>query len=146
MNKIYPYERKIYYYETDKMGIVHHSNYVRIFEESRMNFLEQADISYAKIEAAGLYVPILSVECNYKKPLTFDEQFAVYPMITKFNGVVLDIDYRIVSRVTGELCITGKSSQCFTDTNLKPVRTKHKYPEIYNALSQYVNYEVTDRQ
>ena len=146
MNKIYPYERKIYYYETDKMGIVHHSNYVRIFEESRMDFLEQADISYVKIESAGLYVPILSVECHYKKPLTFNEQLAVYPMITKFNGVVLDIDYRIVSRVTGELCITGKSSQCFTDTNLKPVRTKHKYPEIYNALSQYVNYEVTDRQ
>lgn len=144
MNKIYPYERKIYYYETDKMGIVHHSNYVRIFEESRMNFLEQADISYTKIESSGLYVPILSVECQYKKPLTFDEPFAVYPMITKFNGVTLDIEYRIVSRATGEICITGKSSQCFTDTNLKPVRTKHRYPEIYKALAEYVNYEIKD--
>ncbi len=144
MNKIYPYERKIYYYETDKMGIVHHSNYIRIFEESRMNFLEQADMSYARIESAGLYVPILSVECQYKRPLVFDEPFAVYPKITEFNGVKLDIGYRIVSRRTGEVCITGKSSQCFTDMNLKPVRTRNKYPEIYSVLSGYVNYEIQD--
>ncbi|MDE6665126.1 MAG: acyl-CoA thioesterase, partial [Ruminococcus sp.] len=85
MNKIYPYKRKIYYYETDNMGIVHHSNYIRIFEEARMNFLEQAGLPYEKIEETGLYVPILSVECHYKKPLTFDEPFAVYPVITKFN-------------------------------------------------------------
>ncbi len=144
MNKIYPYERKIYYYETDKTGIVHHSGYVRISEESRMNFLEQADISYAETESSGLYVPILPVECHYKKPLTSDELFAVYPMITKFNGVTPDIEYRIVSRITGEICITGKSPQCFTDTNLKPVRTRHKYPEIYKAPAEYVNYGIQD--
>jgi len=39
MKKIYPYERKAYYYETDKMGIMHHSNYIRILEESRVSFL-----------------------------------------------------------------------------------------------------------
>ncbi len=109
-----------------------------------MNFLEQADMSYARIESAGLYVPILSVECQYKRPLVFDEPFAVYPKITEFNGVKLDIGYRIVSRRTGEVCITGKSSQCFTDMNLKPVRTRNKYPEIYSVLSGYVNYEIQD--
>lgn len=144
MNKIYPYERKIYYYETDKMGIVHHSNYIRIFEEARMDFLEQAGMPYEKIESAGLYVPILSVECSYRKPLVFNETFAVYPEITRFNGVKLDIEYRVISRKTGELCITGKSSQGFTDTALKPVRTKIKFPEIYNTIAEYVGYKVTD--
>lgn len=144
MNKIYPYERRVYYYETDKMGIVHHSNYVRIFEESRMNFLEQVGMPYEKIESAGLYVPILSVECSYRKPLTFNEVFAVYPEITKFNGVKLDMKYRIISRRTGEVCILGKSSQGFTDKNLKPIRTKLKYPEIYEAIFRYVGYKITD--
>ncbi|MCM1507154.1 MAG: acyl-CoA thioesterase [Ruminococcus flavefaciens] len=144
MNRIYPYERKVYYYETDKMGIVHHSNYIRIFEESRMHFLQQAGMPYEKIEEAGLLVPILSVKCFYRKPLTFDEPFAVYPEITKFNGVMLNIDYKIFSRKTGELCITGNSSQGFTDRNLKPIRTKLKYPEIYNAIATYLNYKITD--
>lgn len=144
MNKIYPYERKIYYYETDKMNIVHHSNYIRIFEEARIDFLEQAEISYARMESAGLMIPILSVDCHYKKPLVFGEPFAVYPEITRFNGVMLDISYQIISRQTGELCVTGSSSQCFTDMNLKPIRIKRKYPEIYEVLSEYVGYKVTD--
>lgn len=144
MNKIYPYERRVYYYETDKMGVVHHSNYIRIFEEARMNFLEQVGMSYEKIESAGLYVPILLVECSYRKPLVFNEPFAVYPEITRFNGVKLDIEYRIISRRTGSLCITGKSSQGFTDTNLRPVRTRLNFPEIYNVLIEYVGYKVTD--
>lgn len=143
MNKIYPYERRVYYYETDKMGIVHHSNYIRIFEEARMNFLEQADMSYEKIESAGLYVPILSVECSYRKPLTFNEVFAVYPEIISFNGVKLEIEYRIISRKTGELCISGKSVQGFTDKSLKPVRTRIHFPEIYNTLAGYIGYKIT---
>ena len=53
MKKIYPYERKVFYYETDKMSIVHHSNYIRIFEESRVWFMEQAGMPFEKIEEQG---------------------------------------------------------------------------------------------
>ena len=144
MKKIYPYERKVYYYETDKMGIVHHSNYVRIFEEARMNFLEQIGMPYSKIESYGLLVPILAVDLNYKKALVFDEPFAVYGMITKFNGVRLDMNYKLVSRKTETVCITGSTSQCFTDGNLKPLRIKNKYPELYNTIIGYLNYEIKD--
>lgn len=144
MKKIYPYRRKIYYYETDKMGIVHHSNYVRILEEARIDFLAQAEMSFEKIESMGLMMPILSVECHYKRPLTFGTAFAVYPKITKFNGAVMDIEYKVINLDSGELSLTGKSSQCFTDMNLKPIRTRQKYPEIYSVLSEYNGYEVTD--
>ena len=50
MNEIYPYERKVFYYETDKMAIVHHSNYVRWMEEARVFFLEQVGAPFEKIE------------------------------------------------------------------------------------------------
>ena len=126
------------------MGIVHHSNYVRIFEEARMNFLEQIGMPYSKIESYGLLVPILSVDLNYKKALVFDEPFAVYGMITKFNGVRLDMNYKLVSRKTETVCITGSTSQCFTDGNLKPLRIKNKYPELYNTIIGYLNYEIKD--
>lgn len=79
MNKITPYERDVYYYETDKMGIVHHSNYIRIFEETRIDFLKKAGMPFENIEASGLMMPVLSVECRYKAPLRFGDRFAVYP-------------------------------------------------------------------
>ena len=48
------YGRKIQYYETDRMGIVHHSNYIRWMEEARIDALAQIGIPYDKIEAAGI--------------------------------------------------------------------------------------------
>ena len=99
---------------------------------------------FEEIEAAGVLMPVLSVECSYKRPLTFDEPFAVYPKITKFNGTTLHLSYRIVSRKTGELCAEGSSSHCFTDTDMKPLRTKNRYPDIYKIFADYLNYEIEE--
>ena len=137
MKAIRPYERKVYYYETDKMSIMHHSNYIRIFEETRVHYLAEAGMPFEEIEARGILMPVLSVECSYKRPLVFDEPFAVYIRIDKFNGASLYASYRIVSRKTGELCAEGRSSHCFTDTELRPLRTKNRYPDIYSIFAQY---------
>ena len=144
MNEIHPYERKVYYYETDKMSVMHHSNYIRIFEEARVSYLQQAGMPFEDIEAKGLMMPVLSVECRYKRPLVFDEPFAVYAKIVKFNGATLHMEYRIISRKSGELCAEGTSSHCFTDMDMKPVRTKHSYPEVYQIFADYLGYEITD--
>ena len=47
------YDHKVQYYETDGMGIVHHSNYIRWFEEARVDLLEQLGFGYDRIEEAG---------------------------------------------------------------------------------------------
>lgn len=142
MNKITPYERDVYYYETDKMGIVHHSNYIRIFEETRIDFLKKAGMPFENIEASGLMMPVLSVECRYKAPLRFGDRFVVYPKITKFNGTTLELDYRIVKCSDGSLCSEGHSSHCFTDSELKPIRTKKNHPDIYKVFHDYVDVEI----
>lgn len=126
------------------MSIMHHSNYIRIFEETRVSFLEQAGMPFETIEARGILMPVLSVSCRYKRPLRFDEPFAVYPKITKFNGTVLELEYRIVSRLNGDLCAEGTSSHCFTDLNMKPLRTRSNYPDIYQIFSDYNGYEIKD--
>ena len=50
---IRPYERRVQYYETDKMGIVHHSNYIRWFEEARTALMEEGGFGYDRMEALG---------------------------------------------------------------------------------------------
>ena len=64
---IRPYERSVYYYETDRMGIVHHSNYIRWFEEARVDFLNQIGYPCSQIEEEGIMMPVLSVSSTYKK-------------------------------------------------------------------------------
>ena len=58
-----PYLHKTQYYETDQMGVVHHSNYIRWFEEARTDLLERAGLGYNKMEKLGIAVPVLSASC-----------------------------------------------------------------------------------
>ncbi len=55
------YERKINYYETDRMGVTHHSNYIRYFEEARVYFMDEMGMSYKWFEETGIIMPVLSV-------------------------------------------------------------------------------------
>ena len=60
------YIHKVQYYETDKMGLTHHSNYIRWMEEARVAWLEELGFGFDKLEEMGITSPILSVNCKYK--------------------------------------------------------------------------------
>ncbi len=62
------------YYETDQMAVIHHSNYIRRFEESRIDFLEQIGLGYDKLEAGGILIPVLGVSCEYKSSVNFNDK------------------------------------------------------------------------
>lgn len=133
---IAPFERKVNYYETDRMGIVHHSNYIRFFEESRNYYMEENGLPYEKIEEAGILIPVLSVEAEYKKPFRFGETMVITEWMTAFSQVKFEIAYEISNKETGEVHITGRSRHCFVDEQLKPIRLKKDYPEIYQVFEQ----------
>lgn len=86
-NNIFPYNRKANYYETDMMGVVHHSNYIRWFEEARIDLMEQAGFPYQAMEDIGVIIPVISVECQYKHFVTFDEEVTIIAKIAAFNGI-----------------------------------------------------------
>ncbi|MDE6520799.1 MAG: acyl-CoA thioesterase [Ruminococcus sp.] len=134
----HPYERAVYYYETDKMGIMHHSNYLRIFEEARVDFLNQAGMPFEEIESRGIAMPVLSASCSYKTPLKFNDVFSVYFIIEKFNGVSMSVLYKVYNKKTGELCAEGTSSHCFTNSELKPIRIKKLHHDIYQIFDDYM--------
>ena len=59
------YTHKVQYYETDQMGIVHHSNYIRWFEEARTDFMEQLGMGYAEMEKQGVVGMVLGLAYYY---------------------------------------------------------------------------------
>ncbi|MDE6566129.1 MAG: acyl-CoA thioesterase [Lachnospiraceae bacterium] len=132
------YHRQVNYYETDQMGIVHHSNYIRYFEEARMDMMDQLGMGYAGIEQAGLLIPVLFVDCQYLQPLRYGDQFVISTRMTKFDGIKMEIAYEIHKENGKLLCTTGHSGHCFLDKEMKPVRMKRYYPEIYTKLKEMV--------
>lgn len=71
------YTHKVQYYETDKMQITHHSNYIRIMEEARIDFLSQIGWGYDKMENEGIISPVVSVTCDYKRSTSFPDMIHV---------------------------------------------------------------------
>lgn len=131
------YERKVCYYETDQMGIVHHSNYIRWMEEARLALMETLSLSYAEMEAQGLLIPVLTASCEYRLPFRYGEvfQLRLYPI--QFNGIKLRIGYRIYDR-EGKLHTTGETSHCFVDASMRPLSLKKSHPAIYETLQNWV--------
>jgi len=132
------FERKINYYETDRMGIVHHSNYIRYFEEARCYALEKIGLPYGKIEELGIMIPVLEVEAVYKTPVTFDDVILVDTTFTEVKGARMTVEYTITNKQTGNIVVTGKTMHCFTDSNLKPIILQKKHEDVYNKFMKCI--------
>lgn len=132
----FKYERKINYYETDKMGIVHHSNYIRFLEEARSMWLEQLNISMEKLECEGYTIPTLEVNCKYKYHVTSGDVLIIEPYITEYNGVRMTVKYSVIDKKTGNTVIEAYTKHCFTDRNLKPINMKKKNINIHNIFEK----------
>lgn len=144
MDKIKLYEHRVSYYETDQMGIVHHSNYIRWFEDARVDFLEKVGFSYKKMEDMGVMIVVLGTSCEYKNPARFGDRIVVIPKITEFNGFKMTVSYRVINKDVGSLLAVGETKHCFTDLSLKPVRTKKDYPEIYKIFYDYIDVNIDE--
>ncbi|MCM1179892.1 MAG: acyl-CoA thioesterase [Clostridium sp.] len=142
MEQYQVFRRRINYYETDKMQVVHHSNYIRYLEECRMDFMRQMHLDYEKMESCGIMIPVLSVECNYKVPVRFGETICIVPKIEKFHGVKFEVSYRIYSEDFSVLHNEAASSHCFVDFDFKPVWLKRDYKEIYEKMQELVGVEL----
>ena len=127
------YTHKVQYYETDKMGITHHSNYIRWMEEARVDFLEKLGFGFDKLEANGIASPVLSVECSYKKPSVFAEEIFIDVSVREFKGLKLTIAY-LMKNAGGDIVCEASSVHCFMNTAGKPVRLEKDFPDFYNAL------------
>jgi len=135
---MYSYKRKINYYETDKMGIVHHSNYIRFFEEARCALLEEAGLPYDLMEEKGILSPVLGVSCKYKQHVTFGDTIEVHTYIKDFSGVKFTVAYEIYNNKTNSLCVIGESNHCFTDSNLKTLNIKKHHIDVFENFMNLI--------
>ena len=124
------FERKINYYETDRMGVVHHSNYIRYMEEARCKWMENMEIPFSLLEENGITIPVLGVNCTYKYHVTFDDTIIIKPFMKEYTGVRMTVGYDIKDKKTGKTVVVGETKHCFTDKNLKPINLKKYNPEF----------------
>ena len=134
-----PYVRHVHYYETDQMAIVHHSNYIRWFEEARLDYLNQLGLNYNAMEAQGIIIPVTDVSCKYLISARYDDILEIIPIPTHYTGVRLAFRYEVRNQSTGALCATGTSTHCFLDTQRRPISLKRNAPQLHQQFTELVS-------
>ena len=121
---------RVQYYETDKMGITHHANYIHWMEEARVAMLEELGWGYKRMEELGLSSPVIGVECTYKATTTFWDEVEVETSIREYRGVHLVVGYTMRRVEDGRVVLEGTSRHCFMDREGKFARLRRDYPEL----------------
>lgn len=137
------YRRRVKYYETDRMGVVHHSNYLRILEDARMDWLNDNLMNYCEMEHMGIIIPAASASGKFISFLYYDSPFTVEVKLIKFSGITMTFSYNVFNESNQKLCYCGTSSHFFASENsekeYKPMLSfRKKFPELYAKLISLV--------
>ena len=136
------YSRRVKYYETDRMGVVHHSNYLRLLEDARMEWVDANVIRYSELEKMGVIIPFIESYGKFLSFLRFDDPFTVVIKLVAHSGVRFTFSYEVYNDETGALCYKGTTSHYYAaDGEYRPISMKRTHPEIYAKMEALVEPE-----
>ena len=132
-------EHLVQYYETDQMGVTHHSNYVRWYEEARTKLFEDIGLGYKGMEEMGIISPVVGLTAKYKTMAKYCDTVVIRAEITRYTGVRFDIKSTIFDKETGQVRYTGTSEHCFINREGKVISMQRTNPEAHAKLDALVN-------
>lgn len=119
------------YGETDQMGIVHHSNYLRYFEVARLEWLSFLGVSYNAMEQEGVIMPVIEVNLSYKTPALFEDKLIVEVRLNEAPKVKMKFSYSIRNQKDQIVCL-GETTLAFLNSKTrKPVRCPEKFKILF---------------
>ena len=133
-----PYLHHVQYYETDRMGITHHSNYIRWMEEARIDLMNQMGYPYRRFEEMGYLSPVLHAECEYKKSVKFDDEVKIVVSLQEFGRLKFTLKYEIYNMSQGGvLSAVGSTRHCFLNSKTGlPVLMDKEMKEFYDIMEK----------
>lgn len=110
-------EIKVRFSEIDAMTIVWHGSYVKYFEDGREDFGEKYELGYMDIYSQGYMTPLVKLEMNYKKSLSYNDIAVVKTIFTDNPAAKIIFKYEIRKKTSNELIATAESIQVFVNKN-----------------------------
>ncbi|WP_413670644.1 acyl-CoA thioesterase [Mucilaginibacter sp. Mucisp86] len=106
-------EIEVKFSDVDMLGVVWHGNYIRYFEDGREAFGKQYGLGYMDVYNAGYVVPIVNVNCDYKRFLRYEDKVIIETTYTPTESAKINFTYRLLNAQTGELIVKGSTVQVF---------------------------------
>jgi len=109
---------RVRYAETDRMGLLHHANYLIYFEQGRTELLRACGLSYKDLEDQGYLLVLTKIEVKYRQPAHYDDLLTLKTMVTRTTSVRIDHRYELYRE--GHLLAEGTSTLACVDRQGRP--------------------------
>jgi acyl-CoA thioester hydrolase len=119
---------RVRYAETDRMGIVYHSNHFIWFEVGRVELMRQLGFNYRDMETADqLFIAVVDARCKYRSPAHYDDELIVRTHLKNVRESVIHFGYELVRVSDGALLAEGETTHIVTNAEMKIVELPQKY-------------------
>lgn len=126
------------YVETDKMNIVHHSNYYVYFEEARTQFIKKSGMSYSEMEERGIMFPLVESNCKYIQGAKYEDELIIKTWVKELTPVKAEFNYSVIRERDQKEIARGGTLHAFVDDNFRIVNLKKKHPDIFEKLQSLI--------
>ena len=134
---------RVHFYNTDEMGVVHHSNYIRWFETGRVEYLRAIGINLNDLMADNILFPITEINAKYHNPAKFDDELEIETTARELTKVKMEFDYKIRRIDDGKILVKGYSQNVFTNAETGKIsRLPDKY---FSKLAEAMKKELEEK-
>ncbi len=128
------YRFHVSYGETDCMGVAYYGEYLHWFERARGQLIRERGLSYAEVEARGLYLPVREAAVRYRRPARYDDALAVRAAVSEWGRASLSFTYEVWGPPGDSVLLaTGATQHACTSPEGKPVPVPDWLREIFGA-------------
>jgi len=122
---------RVRYAETDKMGVVYYANYFVWFEVARADLLRSFGWTYREMEHAGITLPVIDAQCEYRRPARYDDEIEVRTKGRMLSPVRIEFTYEILFREDHSLAASGRTIHAALDLSGKPCRLPDRITQVF---------------
>lgn len=123
---------RVRYAETDKMGVVYHSNYVIWFEVGRVELLRQLGFEYSTMEKEDdCHIPVVDLRVRYKAPARYDDEIVVRTRLANVRSSLLHFAYEVLRAGDRTLLATGETMHIIVDSQFQRRALPEKYIKAF---------------
>jgi acyl-CoA thioester hydrolase len=128
---------RVRYAETDRMGIVYHSNFVIWFEVGRVELLRQLGFEYSQMEAQdNCHIPVVDLRVRYKVPAQYDDEIVIRTEIKNVRSSLLHFSYEVFRERDRMLLATGETMHIIVDDKFERCPLPEKYMKAFSRQKQ----------
>jgi acyl-CoA thioester hydrolase len=136
INYAFPYQIRVRYSDTDKMGYCYYGNYASFLEIGRVEALRSLGLSYKTMEESGVMMPVLELKVKYLAPALYDDLLTIQTIVTKIEGTRIYFDYEIFNE-KGKKLVIAHTVLVFVNANtMRPTAPSEEFINILRHAIQ----------